>query len=94
VELVNLLLGRGAHKDAQNEDGITPLYSATHFGHVDIVLTMVAIGADVSLVTKEGLAPLHLAAADGNVHLIKALVYGAWNAICRVDFMLISSAQN
>ena len=74
--MVNIVLSHGALIDAQQEDGITPLYSATHFGHVDVVQAMVSRGADVSIVNNDGLAPLHLAAADGNVQLIKILVYG------------------
>ena len=58
------------------EDGVSCLYSATHFGHKSLVEVLLSKGAKVNLANSDGVAPIHLAAADGYPRLISTLIKG------------------
>jgi hypothetical protein len=60
-ELVELLLARGAHVDARDSRGFTPLMAACSGAGCDSVIeTLVARGADVNLVSASGTTALLL----------------------------------
>lgn len=59
-------LGRGS--------GWTPLYSSSGWGHVDVVKTLIAHGADVNAVSLHGNTALHAAATEGNVEIVTLLL--------------------
>lgn len=46
LEIVRLLLGHSAHKNAQQYDGATPLFMAAQNGNTEIVSSLLMIGAD------------------------------------------------
>lgn len=71
-----MLLEAKAEVNAQQDHGITPLYSAVHFGHADLTQLLVSQGANTNCTNEDGLSSLHLAAADGDAQIIKILVYG------------------
>jgi ankyrin repeat protein len=61
VEASKLLLGMGAHIDAQNVNGITALMLAVHGNHVETVKLLMANNANVHLKTADGLSALRTA---------------------------------
>ena len=61
---------------SQDEEGVSCVYSATHFGHVGAVRMLIEYKANVTVTNHDGGTPLHLAAADGNTSLIKLLIEG------------------
>ena len=72
-EMVQLLLLKGASKDGS--EGLTPLYLAAHFGHVDAVLALLAAGADVNLRRSLVKRPaIQVSAQNGHVDIVRALL--------------------
>jgi len=59
--------------------GITPLYTASHAGHVDTVKILLAAGANVDAANMfDGATALCVAARQGDVDVVSALLdYGA-----------------
>lgn len=49
LEIVQLLLERGAHPDVRNKQGRTPLWRATYNGHEEVVKFLIDQGADASI---------------------------------------------
>jgi len=66
----------GADVHATQDDGISCLFSATHFRRAAVVQKLLSCGVDPNAANKVGLTPLHVAAAAGDVKLAKTLVYG------------------
>ncbi|KXZ43193.1 hypothetical protein GPECTOR_98g777 [Gonium pectorale] len=52
TEVVQVLLGAGADKDATNKDGWTPLYAAAQSRHVEAVAALLQAGANKEAATK------------------------------------------
>lgn len=84
LEIVKLLLDKGANPNLANEAGVTSLTKAVELNNLDLVTSLLAKGADpnkdfdarqqVSV-----LSPLHLAAANGNVLIVSALIRAGTN---------------
>src|SRR5437879_10311512 len=63
VELIDLLLARGADVNLRHADGgSTPLHYAVITNHVEAVRTLLKHGADLQAEYRSGATPLHLAA--------------------------------
>ncbi len=58
--MAELLLKNGAHVEAKDDAGRTPLHRAITGGHEDVAELLVANGADVNAKDSDGSAPLHL----------------------------------
>ncbi|RDD42063.1 Transient receptor potential cation channel subfamily A member 1 [Trichoplax sp. H2] len=60
--------------NACDKDGFSPLHYAAHYGHRDVISTLIRFGADPNIRGKEDQTPMHLAAkynaADGLLELI------------------------
>lgn len=69
VDVMQMLLDRGAKLDAQNADGNTPLHYAVTCSHTDHVSWLVDKGADLYLKNKYGKTPL-LHALEGHNSLL------------------------
>ncbi|TRM57341.1 hypothetical protein BD626DRAFT_586757 [Schizophyllum amplum] len=67
VEIVRLLIDKGANIEAQDEAGWTPLRFAASNRHLEIARLFVEHGANVTAV-------LHIAAQDGNLELARLLL--------------------
>lgn len=75
LEMVKLLVSKGAEIDAVDEDNSTPLISAVDNGYLEIAQYLVNQGADVNTKTlASGVTPLHLATCKSNVQLVKYLL--------------------
>jgi ankyrin repeat protein len=73
VEMVELLISRGAELDVEDPDYSTPLYLAAEQGHPKVVKFLISKGAEVNVKSnKWGYTPLHRA-AWGPVTMIKYL---------------------
>ncbi|RYO86962.1 hypothetical protein DL764_008929 [Monosporascus ibericus] len=76
VEVVKLLLDKGADVTVANKDGWTPLIAASSKGHVDVVrllLTTAGVNADLND-SESGQTPLSWAAANGCEAVVQALL--------------------
>ena len=52
TEMIQLLIGKGAHVDIGNRDGRTPLMEAAFYGHHEAIKVLLAAGADPLAVNK------------------------------------------
>ncbi|RYP14268.1 hypothetical protein DL765_006497 [Monosporascus sp. GIB2] len=76
VEVVKLLLNRGADVAIANKDGWTPLIAASSKGHIDMVRLLLATnGVNTNLRdNKSGQTPLNWAAANGYETVVQLLL--------------------
>lgn len=70
VSLTEMLLKHGADPDAANDEGRTPLHSATHSHRDEIVAALLGAGAAPDAADAEGRTPLHLARTTGVQNLL------------------------
>jgi len=56
-----------------NNNGETPVYMATQFGHSGAVTTLIAAGANVNTSDNDGVMPVWVAAQNGDAGIITAL---------------------
>jgi len=74
LEIVKLLLDKGAKIDFINETGATPLHSASVKGHLDIVKELLDRGADLKLKEYHGNTPLNFAIIMNQNHVANELI--------------------
>ena len=74
VDVVRLLLDRGAEVNGQASGGMTPIHYAAWFAHADVVRLLLDRGAEVNVKDNAGLTPLHYAAKDVYVDVIMLLL--------------------
>lgn len=76
LEVVNLLLGRGAEVNvaSRNEMGVMPLHSAAAARHLAIAEVLIENGADVNTASTGGSTALHRAAENGQLPLVRLLL--------------------
>jgi ankyrin repeat protein len=74
VELMRLLLARGADVNQANDYGNTALHLAAGRGHEEIVLTLLSSGADISRKGYRGKTPLMDASLRGHVAVVRLLL--------------------
>ncbi|KXZ41601.1 hypothetical protein GPECTOR_372g153 [Gonium pectorale] len=79
TEVLQVLLGAGADKDATKKDGWTPLYAAAQNRHVEAVAALLQAGANKEAATKDGTTPLHAATEKGHVEVVGALLQAGAN---------------
>ena len=84
LKIVELLLAKGANINARQADqGWTPLTQAISSHQTDVVLYLLAHGADPSLPMIDGLTPLHMAVRFGDARTVKALLKQGVNVNAR-----------
>jgi uncharacterized protein len=86
VNIVHLLLGKGANIDApsSNNQLVTPLHSALANPHNSAVgQLLIGAGADLNAKQSEGYTPLHYAAANGLDPVVRSLLAHAVDASVR-----------
>ncbi|PON19964.1 pfs domain-containing protein, partial [Trichoderma gamsii] len=74
LEVVKLLLDRGASVEAKNNDGSTPLHDAAQNGRLDVAKLLLDRGASVKAENKDGSTPLHDAAQNGQLDVAELLL--------------------
>ena len=76
LEIVNLLLGRGAEVNApsRNEMAVVPLHSAAAAQHLAVAEVLTENGADVNVPSAGGSTALHRAAQNGQLSLVRLLL--------------------
>jgi len=82
VEVVRLLLDKGATVDAREQVGITPLSLAASWGQVGVVQLLLESGADVNALSSTSWAPLHTVSSG---EIAKALVDAGANVSAKAD---------
>ena len=71
LEVVRLLLDRGAVADQPAKDGTTPLMMASHNGHRDVVKLLQRFGANADVVRPDGASALDAAAEGGQAKIVE-----------------------
>ena len=75
LEIVKLLLDKGAEIDTRDNMSFTPLLVAAISGHQEVQKELIIRGADVNLAERSfGWTTLHRAAANGHLELIQLLL--------------------
>lgn len=75
LEMVLLILLKGADNDALDNDGWSPLYVAVYHNRAEVVEALLAAGVDASLrCGRYGNSPLHLATERGYLEILKILI--------------------
>lgn len=82
IQIANKLLDYDTtrkHYNKKNEDGVTPLHGAAQQGYTQVVLKLLARGADVNAkVHRKKSTPLHYAVQEGRTEIVKLLLdFGA-----------------
>src|ERR1035437_139850 len=74
VDILTVLIARGASVNVQDENGITPLMLAARDGRLEAVQALIAQGAKIPVQDKLGENALHIAAAHGKKDVVSALL--------------------
>jgi uncharacterized protein len=74
LDMVDLLLARGAPINARNLGGATALYFAAERGHVAVAERLIERGADVKLTGRTGISPVAAAAYAGSDAIVEMLL--------------------
>jgi uncharacterized protein len=72
LDIMSILIDRGANVNAKSELG-TPLLYAAEFNYIDIVKKLIAKGADVNLADESGITPLQTAEGPHNKAIVQML---------------------
>jgi ankyrin repeat protein len=74
VEVVRLLLDRGAKVDPQALGGISPLFCAASNGHIEVMKLLLSNGANVDAQDVCGQSALYSAVERGDIEIVKFLL--------------------
>ena len=74
LEVVRLLVEKGADMDKGRDNGLTPLLAACYAGHLEIVRLLVEAGADKDKVKNDGCTPLLVASITGHLEIVRLLI--------------------
>jgi ankyrin repeat protein len=75
VDLVRLLVARGADLECQTGDGWRPVHCAAYWGNVHVLHLLISYGVNVNARTKGNNCCLHFAAQRNDRRLLECLVY-------------------
>jgi hypothetical protein len=73
VEIIRLLLSKGANINARTSGGHSPLYHAVLFNNLEATQELLR-PQQANIRTTDGDTPLHLAVHEGNIAIIEALI--------------------
>ena len=74
LEVVRLLIEKGADATAEDKDKKTPLHFAAANGHLEVVRLLIEKGADATAEDEDKKTPMHLAAFNGHVEVVRLLI--------------------
>ena len=86
IQIVELLLEKGADVNAKNIVQVTPLLSGVDLNNYGIVKLLISHGADLNAQTETGTSPLHNAAIYGRNRILKLLVEHGANVNIRARY--------
>ncbi|KAF4810450.1 Ankyrin-3 [Colletotrichum tropicale] len=73
-KIVDLLINKGAEKDAKTPSGFTPLHCAAEYGHTHVLALLLKHGLGINERYKLGGTALHKAAYNGNEEVVALLL--------------------
>ncbi|TGZ53653.1 uncharacterized protein [Temnothorax longispinosus] len=84
IEIVEMILDKGANIDAENEFGRTPLHDAIRNKKMEVTELLLKYGADVNARDNDGTSLLHVAVEMGCLQIVEHLLKcGAYvNCVC------------
>jgi len=86
LEVVKLLLNKGADVNIQDDLGVTPLHHACYKGHIVIVQVLLDFGASCNITSNYSETSLHKACKLGYIEIIEILLdHGAAQNIKNKD---------
>ena len=85
LNVLILLLARGANIHATRDDGVTALMIAVAFRHDHVVQLLLDRGADPNMVRDDGLSPLLLACQERLTNVVRSLLYIQGKTQCDVQ---------
>lgn len=74
VDILTILIARGANVNIQDDEGVSPLMVAAKAGQLEAVQALIAQGAKIELQDKLGENALHIAAGHGKKDVVEALL--------------------
>lgn len=74
IDIISILIARGAKVDLQDEQGVTPLMLAASNGKLEAVQALLAQGAKLETQNKLGENVLHIAGAHGKKDIVVELL--------------------
>ncbi len=74
VEIVQLLIEKGALVDQQDKSGRTAIHWAAISGHVQVGKILVESGANIAVTTPSGMTPLHAACEGGHPAFVEFIL--------------------
>jgi ankyrin repeat protein len=74
LQVVKLLLQRGADVRVMNQFGDTALHEAARWGHLEVVRLLLDNQADISMTNQHGWTPLHFSAAYSQLEVARVLL--------------------
>lgn len=83
INVVKILIKKGASLDLAASDGSTPLFAAARQGWDAIASELVRAGADINSQQKDGLTPLHIAVVHGHLEVVQLLVQAGAGTMIR-----------
>ncbi|XP_020376693.2 ankyrin repeat and SOCS box protein 3 isoform X1 [Rhincodon typus] len=80
LEILKLLLEKGADKEARDDYGITPLFLAAQYGKQESLSVLLQHGSDVNCQAFDKATPLFIAAQEGHVECVELLLSNSADA--------------
>jgi ankyrin repeat protein len=74
IEVIKMLVEKGADVRVTTRGGKTPLHQASEKGHVEIAKLLLEKGADAMAADNDGWTPLHWASEKGDIEIVKLLL--------------------
>lgn len=72
--IVESLIRKGAHLNEKNKELLAPIHLAADLGHLDVLDTLLRLGAKVNLVDVLGQTALHRTARDDKTQAVRVLL--------------------
>ncbi|KAH0419847.1 hypothetical protein CcaCcLH18_14269 [Colletotrichum camelliae] len=85
MEMVRLLLEKGADMNAVDNEGQTPMYVASYYGHLDVLQHLIKRGADKDIPNKDSWTPLYTASRNGHLEVVRLLVQNGADLIAAAN---------
>eukprot|EP01028_Stygiella_incarcerata_P006903 TRINITY_DN2808_c0_g1_i5.p1 TRINITY_DN2808_c0_g1~~TRINITY_DN2808_c0_g1_i5.p1 ORF type:complete len:1126 (+),score=248.76 TRINITY_DN2808_c0_g1_i5:182-3559(+) len=85
MEIIHLLLKKGADVNMRDEKGETPLFGAIRGNNVDIVKELLSIGAQVNVVNEQSTSPIHITAGVASERLLRVVCDAGANVFATDD---------